>query len=239
VPPISQLLDVQALDLASDELRARRRALPEREALRTCREHGASLDAAHAALLEKREALTRAEHALGAEVTDVAGRASASEATLYSGTVRAPKELQALQHEIRLVRATQSGLEEKEMQLLEEIEETERELADNRAARTESDAEAAAVEAALRRAETEIDAELAALAERRQAESDGVPPAILAEYERLRTRERLGGRAAAPLADGSCGGCRVKLPVLEYNRMRAQPDDAPITCSRCGRILVR
>ena len=66
-----------------------------------------------------------------------------------------------------------------------------------------------------------------------------MPAAILAEYARLRTRDRLAGRAAAPLEQGSCGGCRVKLPVLDYNTMKAKPADALLLCPRCGRVLVR
>ena len=62
---------------------------------------------------------------------------------------------------------------------------------------------------------------------------------MLAEYDRLRTKERLGGRAAARLADGSCEGCRVRLPVLEYNKMKAEPEDALLCCPRCARVLVR
>jgi len=239
VPPIQQLLDVQEFDLASDGLTLRLRTLPEREALQQSHARAASLDEAHSTFIERREALSHSEHGLGGEVAVVAAKAKEVEDTLYSGTVKAPKELEALQEEIRLLRERQSGLEEQEMELLEEIDRTEREIAENRAARDRTDADSKDLEAAIHKAEGEIDADLERFADQRACKTERVPAAILAEYERLRAQQRMAGRAAAPLAQGSCGGCRVKLPVLEYNRLKAEPEDALLCCVHCGRILVR
>lgn len=238
-PPLSQLLEVQKLDLASDKLIVRRRELPERAQLEDCRARGRDLDADHAVLLERREALSRAEHELEAEVQGVADKAQQAEDSLYSGSVTAPKELEAQQEEVRLLRARQGGLEEREMELLEEIEALEREMSENRSAREQSDARAAELQVAIDKAESEIDAELARLAGERAPQIAGVPAPVLEEYERLRAKPKLGGRVAAQLGDGRCDGCGIKLPVLEYKRMREQPEDAVIRCVSCGRVLVR
>jgi len=239
VPSLSQLLDVQDLDLSSDQLHERRRTMPEREALRASHTEAAALDEAHTALIERRETLSNTEHDLGSEVATVAAKAKEVEDALYSGSVKVPKELEALQEELRLLRARQSGIEEQEMELLEEIELCDGEIVENRSAHTGAEARAAELEAAIRAAETEIEAELTQVAARRGAESSHVPAPILAEYDRLRGKERMAGRAAARLADGSCQGCRVKLPVLEYNRMKAEPEDTLLCCVHCGRVLVR
>jgi len=230
---------VQDLDLASDRLSVRRRTLPERAALRQSHAAAAALDEGHAGLLERREALSRSEHTLSGEVAEVAAKAKEVEDTLYSGSVTAPKELEALQEEIRLLRERQSGLEEREMELLEEIDGVEGEMAENRSDRERAESEGGELEAEILRAEGEIDGELVELAERRGGRAGEVPAGILAEYERLRTKERLAGRAAAPLGKGGCGGCNVRLPVMEYNRMREEPEDALICCGSCGRVLVR
>jgi predicted nucleic acid-binding Zn-ribbon protein len=239
VSALSPLLDVQALDLERDALAERRRTLPEREALRRAHARAGELDADHAALLERRDALTRSEHTLATEVAEVARHAKESEDTLYSGSVRVAKELASLQEEVRLIRAKQSGLEEQEMTLLEEIDGLESAMRANREEREALDVETARLEAALRAAESEIDAQVAGLVEKRAGQLGGIPAPVLAEYERLRGKERLHGRAAAPLAGGNCGGCRVQLPVLEYNKMKAQPEDALLVCPHCARILVR
>ena len=235
----SPLLDLQDLDLVCDRLRAEREALPERAALRSLEERAPVVDAAHAALVERRGGIAGTEHELGAEVAEVAGHAKAVEEKLYSGSVRAPKELSALQEEIRILRARQAEIEGREMALLEEIEQVEDEIARNRKARASLSVEARAVIAALRNAEAAIDAELEQIGAVRTSRLAGVAPEWIATYEKLRGRERLRGRAVARLADGGCSGCHMKLPVLEYNTMKARPAEALLLCVHCGRMLVR
>jgi predicted nucleic acid-binding Zn-ribbon protein len=239
VNPLRKLLDVQALDLASDGLAERRRTLPEREALERVLARAAGLDAEHAGLRERREGLRRSEHELDVEVEGVAAKAKKVEDTLYSGTIRVSKELASHQEELRLLRARQSGLEEREMELLQQIEDVEGEMSGNRTARARADTEAEALRAAIEKAERELDAEIARLAARRIAELAGVPAPVLLEYARLRAKERLHGRAVGPLANGVCGGCHVKLPRIAYERMKHEPEDALLTCTSCGRLLVR
>lgn len=236
---LSPLLDVQGFDLARDRLGAERAALPERAAILASRATAEQLDGDHGLLIERRRALADSEHGLGDEVAAVAARAKGVEATLYSGSVRVSKELTALQEEIRLHRVRQSELETRELELLEAIEQAEREMAENRAAHARIRAELTSLAEALSVAEQAIDAELAKLVDARQGLVVGIPPEILTAYEKLRARERLVGRAAVPIVDGGCAGCHMKLPVLEYNRMKSKPEDALLLCVHCGRILVR
>ncbi len=233
------LLDIQTFDLASDRLGRERTSLPEREALRLSKDAVDRLDETHATLLEQRSLLARSEHGLGSDVASVAARAKTVEKTLYSGTVRIPKELSALQAEIRGFRVQQSELEGRELALLEEIDQAETEIAKNRSAHERIAAEMKALEQSLTAAEQAIDAERARLDEERRGKVESVPSEILVTYEKLRTRERLVGRAAAAIVEGGCEGCHMKLPVLEYNRMKSKPEDALLLCIHCGRILVR
>lgn len=236
---LTPLLSLQDLDLSSDRLAAKRRSLPEREGLLRAQTAALPLDAAHAVLLAKRIELTRAEHALGSEVEAMAARAREVETTLYSGTVRSSKELSALQTEMQTLRRQQGGLETRELALLEEIDRAEKDIAENRAQHEVLSAEAARWTDALVAAEGVIDRELEGLGEARRGHSTGLPEAILVTYEKLRKRERLVGRAVARIVDGGCSGCRMRLPVLEHNRMLAQSEDALLLCVHCGRILVR
>ena len=239
MPLLSPLLDVQGFDLARDRLGAERATLPERARILASHAAIGRLDGEHGLLVERRRELADSEHGLGDEVTAVAARAKGVEATLYSGTVRVSKELTALQEEIRLHRVRQSELETRELELLEAIEQAEREMVGNRAEDARIRAELKSLADALAVAEQAIDAELAKLVDARQELVVGIPPEILATYEKLRARDRLGGRAAAPIVDGGCAGCHMKLPVLEYNRMKSKPEDALLLCVHCGRILIR
>ena len=233
------LLGVQTIDLERDALIERRRTLPERESLRELQRRAASTDAAHVELGERRAALAASESEAAVRVEEIAEQAADLEGTLYSGSVKVAKELQAMQEEVALVSARQSDHEQQQMDLLEEIDRVEGEISANRATRAAIDQEAADASDAIARAEGVIDGELAELTDRWEAGRVGLPAAILEEYDRLRTKERLGGRAAAELTKGTCGACRVRLPVVEYNRIRAEPDDLLACCPRCGRVLVR
>ena len=236
---LTPLLALQDLDLSNDRLAAKRRTLPERDGLLRAQAATQPLDDAHGALLAKRTLLTRAEHVLASEVAAMAARAKEVEITLYSGTVRSSKELSALQTEMQSLRERQVGLETRELALLEEIDQTENDIAENRAQRGGADADATKWADALAAAERVIDLDLDGLGEARRTDATGIPAAILVAYEKLRKRERLVGRAVAQIVDGGCSGCRMRLPVHEFNLMLAQPEDALLLCVHCGRILVR
>lgn len=236
---LSPLLEIQDIDRECDRLLARRRALPERAAQAQVQARIARIDEAHAALLARRGELDRAEHELAEQVEAVAARAQGMEDTLYGGTVKAAKDLRTLQEESGHVREQQAGLEDQEMELLEAIERTEAEMAENRRERAEVERELAAVERALQAAERVIDDELAAFGRDRAGLAEKLPAEILEEYAHLRLREKLGGIAAALFTDKGCGGCKMQLPRVESRLMREQPEDALLRCENCGRLLVR
>ena len=236
---LSPLLEIQDLDRDSDQLVIRRRTLPERTVKAKIQAKIAGVDAAHDALVARRGELDQAEHAMEEQVGAVATKAKGIEDTLYGGTVTAAKDLAALQEEIRLVRVRQSELEEQELTLLEEIEELEGEMAGNRRTWSEVEGELAEVESQLRAAEGVIDAELAVLGQGKTDRSKNLPEKVLAEYERLRGRERFNGIAAAPFTAKGCGGCNMQLPSQESRLMREQPEDALLNCENCGRLLIR
>jgi hypothetical protein len=236
---LSPLLDIQEIDRACDRLRARRRDLPERAEKAKVEARIARVDAAHAELERKREAVGVSEHELADQVGEVAARAKKAEDTLYGGTVKAAKDLAALQEEIDGIRASQARLEEQEMELLEEIDGIEGEMAENRSARDAGNEELAEVVARLQAAEAAIDDEIAALGRDKAIHAGSLPAPVLDAYEALRGHEKLLGVAAAAFTEKGCGGCNMQLPRLEVSRMREQPDDALLYCENCGRLLVR
>ena len=91
--------------------------------------------------------------------------------------------------------------------------------------------------AELAEAEVTVDAEIQGVVSARDAAIAPIPAALLATYERLRTR--LGGVGVAPLVGASCGGCHLTLSASELDRIRRLPPDEVVTCDQCGRILVR
>ena len=236
---IEPVFALQDLDLETDRLRKRLEDLQEVRELERCRVAVAELEANLASIRERQQELAEAERALFTEVEIVAAKARDVEGTLYSGKVKVPKELEALQTDLEMLRRRQRELEDNELEQLEAIEGIEGELADCETRRSDNLARAEGLEEEVLRERAEIHAELERIKSAREEAALRLPDAVLAVYDRLRGDRRLAGRVVTRLAEGVCGGCRIRLPILEYNRIRSEPPDAPVSCPGCGRLLVR
>ncbi len=236
---LDPLLEVQDLDLQADRLGEQREGLPERQALTACIAEIANNDRLQAGARERRDDLARSEREVAGEVSTVAAGAKDVEGRLYSGEVTAPKELGALQEELRLAREKQGELEERELEIMEEVEAQEGDLRRLADLRSEADSRSEALRAAIGDAEKKIDAELDLLAAQRQAPLAALPADFVEIYTTLRGKPKLAGKAAVPLRAGLCEGCRVSLPRVDLSRMLAEPDEALIRCPHCTRLLVR
>lgn len=236
-PSLRALLELQELDLHVDQLRHRRDTLPERAAIAAEEAAIAALDQEAAPLRTQIEELRRRQARLEDDIAALEARQSSENDRLYSGTVTSPKELQAIQEEIDGLKRRQRQVEDDELELMEALEAPDAALAGIEAARTERRAAVAALAARLGSAEAEVDAELSGLVAERERLAAGIPPNLLATYERLRAR--LGGVGAARLEGAMCSGCHLSLPAIELDAVRHAPPDAVVTHEECGRILVR
>lgn len=233
---LEQLLAVQDLDTTADQLRHRRATLAERAELARRHQELVDLDARSADLRARRAELGREQARREGEVTVLVERAARTDATLYSGTVSAMRELRALQDEIASLNRRRSSLEDEIIELMEQTEPLDTELAGYDDRRGQIDAVAAQLTAAVVEAEVAIDHELVVLGEKRAACAASVPEELLAEYERLRSR--LGGTGIARLVGSSCGGCHLGLSAVEIDRLRRGRFTERMHCSECGRLLV-
>jgi len=236
MPEANPLLELQRLDSNADDLRQRCAELPERAALREQGSQAAALVAERAAADERRRVLGARIREAEALVADLDARAREVERSLYSGSTRVVRELEALQEELRDARRRQGEREDAELVVMEQAEQLDAEIAALEARRGELEARGAELLAAIAAEEERTEAELAQLAKQREAVVPQVPPALLADYETLRALPRLAGRAAARLQNGTCSGCSVSLPTAVAARI--QRERAEIAhCPRCGRIL--
>lgn len=230
-----RLLDLQALDTRLSQLDHRLRTLPERaEVDRLAREREdveGEVVRARTALSDLEREVAKAE----ADVQLVRDRADRDRARLESGT-GSSKDLQALQHELASLDRRQSTLEDEQLEVMEQAEQAETELA-----RVEE--RLAAVAEQLQTATARRDEAVAELtSEREQLEASRAPVAgelpadLLALYDRIRASS---GTGAAALSRRSCGGCQLELNAVELGRIRAADPDEVLRCEECRRILVR
>jgi uncharacterized protein len=151
-------------------------------------------------------------------------------------TVTAPRQAEALMHELATIAERRDALDDQELASLDEQSQLADEVAalDARLPAEESAARAAG--AALAAVETEIDAELASIAAARVAVASRIDDSTMGRYDRLRTR--LGGVAVARLEGSRCGGCHLDLSTTELAEVRAVAPGEFADCPQCGRMLV-
>ena len=232
-----ELLAVQDLDLAIDQVRHRRAHLPERGELKQVESQRAALSTELAGAAAARDEVAARQAGFEKDIAASEGRIAEIDKRMYSGEVSASKDLQAMATEIEHLKSRVSKLEDAALEAMDEREPLDAAVADLEARDAGLVELSDRLRAAIAEAEAALDAERATEVEQRATAATAVPADLLAEYERLRTR--LGGIGAARLEHGTCMGCRMKLPATEIDRIKHQPPDALVHCDQCGRILVR
>ncbi|MEX2626591.1 MAG: C4-type zinc ribbon domain-containing protein [Ilumatobacteraceae bacterium] len=229
-----RLLELQDVDTAIDQLAHRRARLPELEAAELARAELLEWEAAQARLRARLDEL-------GAEI-ESAESASAEidrQRSRLDGqmkTVIAPREAEALQHEIATLQERREELDDRELAALEEQASLDDTLVAHAAREESLRANTEAADQTLAAVQADLDGEAAELDARRVPLRDDLDEVTLARYDELRAHL---GVAVARLVGHRCEGCHLDLSPAEVDEIKATPADAFATCPQCGRILVR
>ncbi|MDB0005796.1 C4-type zinc ribbon domain-containing protein [Ilumatobacteraceae bacterium] len=228
------LLDLQGVDTAHDQALHRLEVLGERQRhaeaanrLREWEQHR----------LATRETIATVEAAIEdceSESATIDAKRTRLEAQLK--TVIAPREAEALQHEIATLGQQRSDLDDRELELLGEHADAESRLAELVGNEAPLRAELADADAKLAAAEEAINTELGSLAGRRVELSASLPSTVLKRYDTVRAKL---GVAAARLAGSRCEGCHLDLSAGELDTVRRSDADQIPDCPQCGRMLIR
>ena len=233
---LEALLLVQEHDTARDRLRHRRISLPERAELEAQTAKLAAVQAQAREVSGRRDVVLADERRLDAEARSTGAKADDAEKQLYSGGTNSPRELQAMQADVDMLRRQRSDIEDQELEVMEAREALDSEMA-------ALDADAGALQAEIDRllgliavAEGEIDAELVEEDAAWATQAALVPETLLADYQRRRAQNK--GAGAARLVGTSCTACHLSIPSNEAEQIRKSTGDAPSYCDNCGAILV-
>jgi len=156
-----------------------------------------------------------------------------TDASLYSGSVHNPKELQDLQNEIAALKRHLSTLEERELEAMQKAESTETTLKQATTNLELIQAKRGNEHHKLFDEQAALSKDMERLSSERQATISAVESQILEKYEVLRQQKR--GIAVAEVSDNSCMACGTNLTAsLQQNARSVSKLEL---CPSCGRIL--
>ncbi|MEI8241083.1 MAG: C4-type zinc ribbon domain-containing protein, partial [Actinomycetota bacterium] len=152
-------------------------------------------------------------------------------------TIIAPREAEALMHQIDTINAQRGELDDQELASLDLQAEAESELTALTVELPALEAVAADTEAALGVAKGVLDAEATDLQGRRPVAAGELTAEELAAYDRA--RKHFAGVAITHLEGTHCHGCHLDLSPAELDIVKATPAGQVPECPQCGRYLVR
>ena len=224
------LYRLQLVDSRIDEVRSRL------ETIRQTLENDEEVLQAKKQVAEREAKLKLAQKALQlaeAEVDRQKVKIEQSESHLYSGNVKNPKELQDLQNEIAALKRHVVTLEDRQLDSMLEVEETEQAKQTALEALEQIKQRFADQNQTLTNEQDILTKEYERLETERQAARSPLDPDLLTVYEQLRQQKR--GLAIAAVSDGACAACGTTLTPAQLQSARSTPQS--YYCPTCGRIL--
>jgi predicted nucleic acid-binding Zn-ribbon protein len=165
------------------------------------------------------------------QADDVGAKLAAARDSLYSGSIRSPKELSSLQHEVESLQSKRDSLDEAALEIMEQVEAAAAAVEDLGRELGEVENEWRQQQKQLTESIEELKESLSVLGSQRQQALAGIDAASQDCYRRLRQQK---GQAVARVEQGTCRGCRISLSTAELQRAKG---NSLVTCSSCGRIL--
>ncbi len=229
------ILELQAAETMADQLKHRRQNLPEREQVQAARNELFRWDQSRALMHQRLDELGAQIEKSEAESHDIDKHRTKLEAQMK--TVIAPREAEALQHEIATLNERRGSLDDAELGAMEEQTRIEDELTTLLGQEHALRSVLSACDATMSAAELDIDGELERIAGRLDGLRAKVDAGVLKRYDRLRQHFVV---AAATLAGSRCEGCHLDLSAHEVDDVKDEIASSGVgDCPQCGRILLR
>jgi len=156
-----------------------------------------------------------------------------SESSLYSGSIKNPKELQDLQTEISSLKQSILALEDVQLNKLIDLENAENDKNSSEIEIKQLDIKLAQDFSTLFAEESSDKSELEKLNHERKMILDQINPNFVSLYQELRISKK--GIAISMIEDCCCSVCGSSLTPAEYQNAKSPQQMS--TCPSCGRIL--
>lgn len=181
------------------------------------------------------EPLKRSYDEVARESLRLKKRANDLDATLAASTANA-RELNALQKELSHVRTLLSQSEDRELELLLEVDPREAEIASLKSLAQPGVLRRRELIDVVAQLQASLGEEIVSLRTAREARAAALPIELLSRYDV--SMAHAGTSGSARVIDGRCDGCRLALSPLDVDRWKAQPLGTFMDCPECGRLLL-
>jgi len=153
--------------------------------------------------------------------------------SLQQFETRKNEEYRALAHEIQMCKETIFKIEDQELDLMEQIETAQKQVAAGTRTLHETTELVEGQVGDLTQREASLKNDLDALESNRAELAAVVEESVRERYERLVKSK--GGSVVVGVQHGVCGGCHMRVPAPLLVHCRAEQEI--VTCQNCGRIL--
>jgi predicted nucleic acid-binding Zn-ribbon protein len=172
------------------------------------------------------------QNVLNLELSTLNEKIKREEIRLYSGTIKNPKELADIQHELESLGRRSSALEDELIEAMIMVEDTDREY-------VEAGRELEAIETkwvkdqeSLKAERGELITTINDLINQRKQHLTSVSSESMAAYQNA--IRRAGNMAVVLLKGSRCSGCQVTVPA---NLVKSTEDGNLVICDNCSRVL--
>jgi hypothetical protein len=180
--------------------------------------------------------LTREQKKADLDVETVKTRRERDRTRMDQGLITNPKDLERMTHELASLERRISDLEDAELEVMERLEDAQKELDAAAEALAAATGQRAAAVESLEKKTVAINEELAAAAAERGTTVLDMPEDLMKLYEHIRIQKGVG---AAELRARQCQGCQLTVNASELSVIAKASSDEVVRCEECSRILVR
>ena len=177
------------------------------------------------------EELRRQQRSSEWEVDDLTTKLVVAEEKLYSGRITNIKELANLQHEVDGLKNRRNQVEDKTLEIMQQVSEKEARVAI-------LDGDLKGLEAEWQREQQQLSAEaerhktiVSDLMQKQKLLLTGIDSTAADTYHEVKKQK---ARAVAKVEQGTCRGCGITLTTAQLQQAKG---DRLVQCSNCGRIL--
>ena len=156
------------------------------------------------------------------------------EKDLYGGKVVNPREVEAIQKEIGILKRNREALDERILEIWEELPPAKAQSEQMEKALAQRKQLLAQEHKAALDAKSQLEAEFKQKSADRPKVAAEIPPTMLSRYESIRQKHGGIGMGEVDVKKRSCGSCGTSLPVRTIEALK---EDKVVACESCHRIL--